>query len=155
MTTHSFNNIWWINQINFVLLSHGHKSPKQLNQAINTKKYLLDMATGIPMTMASTTRNPSNSKPFTYLPMGMDFSELRSPSVAKRFGRQQQALSRNSMVEDSQNKVRCLPQWKKSMLSALKVRRFQPDFTIFLELFLTTVKTPQHPKTPPNLGKKR
>jgi hypothetical protein len=43
---------------------------------------------------------------------------------------------------------------KKLMLSALKVKRFQPDFTIFFMHFLPKVITPQHTKRPPNLGKK-
>ncbi len=41
------------------------------------------------------------------------------------------------------------------MLSVLKVKRFQPDFAIFLGIFLPTVKMPQYSKRPLNLGRTR
>ncbi len=40
------------------------------------------------------------------------------------------------------------------MLSALKMKRFQPDFAIFFAHFLPTVKMPQISKRPLNLGRK-
>jgi hypothetical protein len=59
-------------------------------------------------------------------------------------------LNRNLLIESKQ----MIPYWKKSMLSALKVKCFQPDFAIFFALFLPTVKTLQNSKRPLSLGRK-
>lgn len=70
--------------------------------------HFLDMATGIPIALANTMKSSSNEKPFTYLPGGLDFSEIRIPGLAKRIGKQQQqqGLSRTSVAaEDIQNQV--------------------------------------------------
>jgi hypothetical protein len=45
------------------------------------------------------------------------------------------------------------PIGKKSLLSTLKVKCFQPDFAIFFACFLPTEKRPQNSKRPLNSGK--
>ncbi len=60
------------------------------------------MATGIPAALQSAMHGPQDSKPFTYLPGGIDFSELRSPRMAKRLAQHKVSSGQDS---DGETKV--------------------------------------------------
>jgi hypothetical protein len=47
------------------------------------------MATGVPAALQNAMNGPQDTKPFTYLPGGLDFSEIRSPKMAKRLAKHQ------------------------------------------------------------------
>ena len=55
-------------------------------------------AAGVPAALRSAMNGPQESKPFTYLPGGLDFSELRSPKMAKRLGKQQSPMNGEAKV---------------------------------------------------------
>jgi hypothetical protein len=42
---------------------------------------------GVPAALKSAMNGPQDTKPFTYLPGGLDFSEIRSPKMAKRLAK--------------------------------------------------------------------
>jgi len=58
------------------------------------------MATGVPAALASAMNGPSASKPFTYLPGGINFSEIRSPRMAKRLERHQLSNPISATTDD-------------------------------------------------------
>ena len=47
------------------------------------------MSNGVPAALQNAMNGPQDSKPFTYLPGGLDFSEIRSPRMAKRLAKHQ------------------------------------------------------------------
>jgi len=56
------------------------------------------MATGVPTALQNAMNGPQETKPFTYLPGGLDFSEIRSPKMAKRLAKQQGQMNGDSKV---------------------------------------------------------
>ena len=66
------------------------------------------MATGVPVALQSAMNGPQDSKPFTYLPGGIDFSELRSPRMAKRLAQHKVSSGQTNDGDTKVNNIKLI-----------------------------------------------